>query len=129
MDKEALVKEIRTVLSDFMKDVCKINMAMLIKDLQSETYTFLLSSYLLDLLTPYDGTKLVAEYFYKNLDKNAFSIISRINIVNTIDPSIQLIMKTMNITNSIVNINNVSFKNNLFNVCIDDGIILESHRG
>lgn len=128
MDKQALVGEIRVALTGFIKDECEINMAMLIKDLEKDTYTFILASNFLDLLTPYLGTKLVAEYFYKNLSKDAFSIISRINLVNTMDPSIQLLMRTMNARNGLISMKNISLSNNLFNVHIDDGIILESHR-
>lgn len=127
MDKRALVEEIRKVLTSFIENECKINMAMLIKDLEHNTYTFLLASYFLDLLTPYDGTKLVAEYFHKNLSKDAFSIISRINLVNTMDPSVQLIMRSINISNSIINMQNVNISNNLFNVHLEDAILLESH--
>ncbi|AJA49521.1 hypothetical protein CPAST_c34600 [Clostridium pasteurianum DSM 525 = ATCC 6013] len=124
MDKKALVEEIRKVLTSFIEDECKINMAMLVKDLDHDTYTFLLASYFLDLLTPYDGTKLVAEYFYKNLSKDAFSIISRINLVNTMDSSMSAIYGIMNVTNSIVSIEKCTF----FNVYIEDAILLESHK-
>lgn len=128
MDSKALVNEIRKVLTTFMQNEFTINVAMLIKDLEHDTYTFILSSYFLDILTPYDGTKFVAEYFYNNLSKDTFGIISRINLVNTLDPSIQLLMSTLDISGSIVDMKNVKLSNNLFNVILDDAILFESHK-
>ncbi|MDF2800788.1 MAG: hypothetical protein K0S61_691 [Anaerocolumna sp.] len=124
MDKEVLAKEIRATLSGFMREKFNVNMAMLIKDINYGTYTFLLAAYFLDILTPYDGTKLIAEYFYKKLSKDAFSMISRINIVNTLDPTLIFIYDRLTITNGIGSIKNSSF----FNVCLDDVVIFESHR-
>lgn len=127
MDNEALVMEIRKTLTKFMQDKYKINIAILVKDMDSDTYTFLLASQLLDLLTPYDGTKSIAEYFYNNLSKEAFRIISRINIINTKDPSILPIARSFNTSNGISVIKNCKFGFDFFNVDVDDAIILEAH--
>jgi len=123
MDNQTLVTEIRKTLTEFIQNVYKINVAMLIKDIEVDTYTFILGSHLLNLFTPYDATKIIAEYFHKNLSKEAFKIISRINIVSTKDPSIVPITRAFNTKNSICIIKNCNF----FNVVIDDAIILESH--
>lgn len=123
MDKRELVEEIRHSLDKFILEKCKVNMAMLIKDIDSDTFTFLISSRFMDLLNYYDALKFVAEFFYNDLSSDAFSIISRINIVSTNDPSIKLIYRAMHASRSIVTIKNCNF----FGVNIDDAIILESH--
>lgn len=124
MDQKTLVEEIRTVLTNFMEDEFKVNIAMLLKDSVHDTYTFLLSSPLLDLLTPYSATKLIAEYFHKNLSEDAFSIISKINVVHTEDPNIPGILEAVKVDNSIVNLGECTF----FNVYVEDAILLESHK-
>ena len=40
MDKNEMVRNIRNVLSKFIEEKCNINMAMLIKDINSNTYFF-----------------------------------------------------------------------------------------
>lgn len=123
MDKRKLVEEIRYSLDKFILEKCKVNMAMLIKDTDSDTFTFLISSKFMDLLNYYDALKFVAGFFYNDLSDEAFSIISRINIVSTNDPSINLIYRAMRAKGGIVTIKNCDF----FGVIIDDAIILESH--
>lgn len=124
MDKKILVEEIRAILTNFMEDEFNINMAMLIKDSSYNTYTFLLSSVILDLLEPYNATKLLVEYFHKNLSKDAFSIISRFNLIHTKDNNIPKVLKFMEVNNSLVNLKECSF----FNVYIEDAILFESHK-
>lgn len=124
MDKEKLVVEIRSSLNKFISEHFIINMAMLIKDLDSDTYTFLISSKFMDLLNYYDSLKLVAGFFYNDLSEEAFSIISRINIISTSDPSINLIYETFDVTGNIAYFKDCKF----FNVTIEDLIILESHK-
>lgn len=124
MDKEELVVEIRNSLNKFIDNVCDINMAMLIKDINSGTYTFLLSAKYFDLLNEYESIKIVAEHFFKDLSKEAFSIISRINIVSTLDTNLEFIYGAMNVTKGIARIKNCNF----FGVQIDDAIIFESNR-
>lgn len=74
MDKNEMVRNIRNVLSKFIEEKCNINMAMLIKDINSNTYTFLVSSDFFNLLTPYKATKFIAEYFFSKLDKESFKL-------------------------------------------------------
>lgn len=124
MDKKEMVDNIRNVLTGFIKEKCNVNMAMLIKDINSDTYTFLISSDFLNLLTPYEATKFVAEYFFDKLDKDIFRFISRINIVHTNDPSISMIYRAINIKGGIAEIVNCNF----FGVQIDNAILFESHK-
>lgn len=124
MDKKEMVGNIRSVLTRFINEKCKVNMAMLIKDINADTYTFLISSEFLNLFTPYEATKFIAEYFYSELDRDIFRFISRINVIHTNDPSISVIYKAMNIKGSTVEITNC----NLFGVQIDNAILFESHR-
>lgn len=123
MDKEELVKEIRNSLDDYIEKYGIVNMAMIIKDINSDTYTFLMASKFLDLINPYDATLFVTKHFFENLDKNVLNMISRINIVSTYDPSINMIYRAINVTRGICYIK----KCNFFGVQIDDAIILESH--
>ena len=123
MDKEELVKEIRSSLDDYIKKYGIVNMAMIIKDINSDTYTFLMASKFLDLINPYDATLFVTKHFFENLNKNVLNMISRINIVSTYDPSINMIYRAINVTRGIGYIQ----KCNFFGVQIDDAIILESH--
>lgn len=124
MDKNEMVSNIRIILNKFIEEKCNINMAMLIKDINSNTYTFLVSSDFLSLLTPYEATKLIAEYFFSNLDKESFKFISRINVVHTNDPSISMIYRAMNIRGGIAEIVNCNF----FGVQFDNAILFESHK-
>ena len=123
MDKEKMVNNIRYTLTSFIDEIFDINMAMLIKDLNKDTYTFLLSSNGFNILTPFEATKLAAKFFYERLDSEDFSGISRINIVHTCDPSIRCIYQAMNIKGGIVHMQNCQ----IFNVLIEDAILLESH--
>ena len=124
MDKEKMVNNIRYTLTSFIDEVFDINMAMLIKDLRGETYTFLLSAEGFNSLTPFEATKLAAKFFFFFLDKEDFKIISRINIIHTYDPSIKFIYDSMNVRKSTVYIKNCE----IFDVFIEDAILLESHR-
>lgn len=124
MDKNEMVSNIRIILNKFIEEKCNINMAMLIKDINSNTYTFLVSSDFLNLLTPYEATKLIAEYFFSNLDKESFKFISRINVVHTNDPSISMIYRAINIRGGIAEIVNCNF----FGVQFDNAILFESHK-
>ena len=124
MDKKEMVDNIRNVLTYFIKEKCNVNMAMLIKDINSNTYTFLVSSDFFNLLTPYEATKFIAEYFFNKLDKDVFRFISRINVVHTNDPSISVIYRAINIKGGIAEIENCNF----FGVQIDNAILFESHK-
>lgn len=129
MDKEELVMEIRLSLNDYIRKYGTVNMAMLMKDINTDTYTFLIASKFLDLINPYDATLFVTKHFFENLSKEALGIISRINIVSTRDPSIGIIYNTMDVSNGKVFIKNCSFfQGEVFGVIIEDAILFESHR-
>lgn len=122
VDKEKLIDEIRSQLTKFINNICKVNLAMLLKDINYDSYTFILSSKMLDLYSPYEATKIVAEFFHKNLSKEAFSLLSRITIVATYDESVDMIQRAISATESVVYIKDCNF----FGVNIKEAILFES---
>lgn len=125
MDQDKVVKDIRKILTQFITDNFNVNMAMLLKDINADTYTFLLSAKDLNEMTPFKATKLVVKYFREKLDEESFNLISRINIVHTYDESVDAIYRAMHVSN-----NGIAYIKdcNFFGVFIKDAIILESHR-
>lgn len=124
MDQGKLVDQIRKVINKIVEKQGNINMAMLLPDKGISTFTLLISSKWLDKMSPYEGTKLIATYLFQILNENELQGISRVNLINTNDKSLDCIYKSMRVSNSVVNIENCVF----FNVKIDKAILFESHK-
>lgn len=123
MDQGKLVEKIRKIFNKIIMEHGNINIAMILPDKKIDTFTIIISSKWLDDMSPYEGTKLIATYFFSNLENDEFQKISRINLVNTKDENLNLIYKAVKIKGSIVNVQNCIF----FNVRIDKVIIMEAH--
>lgn len=121
-----MVENLRKCITNMKKDVCDINIAILLEDLVDDTYTLLIASRFLDLLSPREGTKLIIEYLFNNLTDNDLELISRVTLVNTRDNNIKEInalFGTINARDSIINIEKCTF----FDVFIEKMIIFECH--
>lgn len=121
-----MVENLRKCITNMKKDVCDINIAILLEDLVDDTYTLLIASRFLDLLSPREGTKLIVEYLFNNLTDNDLELISRVTLVNTRDNNIKEInalFGTINARDSIINIEKCTF----FDVFIEKMIIFECH--
>lgn len=121
-----MVENLRKCITNMKKDVCDINIAILLEDLVDDTYTLLIASKFLDLLSPREGTKLIIEYLFNNLTDNNLELISRVTLVNTRDNNIKEInalFGAINARDSIINIEKCTF----FDVFIEKMIMFECH--
>lgn len=121
-----MVENLRKCITNMKKDVCDINIAILLEDLDDNTYTLLIASRFLDLLSPREGTKLIIEYLFNNLSNNDLELISRVTLVNTRDNNIKEInalFGSINARDAIINIEKCTF----FDVFIEKMIIFECH--
>ncbi|MGL6186068.1 MAG: hypothetical protein ACRC1T_11885 [Clostridium chrysemydis] len=124
MDKrENLVEKIRMCLNEYIRLYGNVNFAMLLKDIGIDTYTFMIASPMLNFFSEYDAISVVAKHFFSNLDLDAKRMISRINVINTMDPLLPN-MYLIEARNTIMYINNCKFQN----VVIGNAILMESHK-
>lgn len=126
MDQKELVEEIRKVIDLIIIDKEYINFVMILPDNNDEiSCTILIGAKWLNDLSPYEGTKLIYEYFIKSMANEQLASISRINLINTKDPSVQMIYNAICTRHGIGEISRCNF----FGVFIEHAYILESHRG
>lgn len=126
MGKKGMVDNLRSCITNMKKDICNINIAILLEDLVDDTYTLLIASKFLDLLSPREGTKLIVEYLFNNLSDDDLELISRITLVNTQDNNIKeikAVLGTIDARESTVTIEKCTF----FDVFIEKMIIFECH--
>ena len=112
-----MVDNLRSCITNMKKDICNINIAILLEDLVDDTYTLLIASKFLDLLSPREGTKLIVEYLFNNLSDDDLELISRVTLVNTQDNNIKEIKAVLG------TIDGCTF----FDVFIEKMIIFECH--
>ncbi|MFQ7298319.1 MAG: hypothetical protein ACLROX_02795 [Clostridium sp.] len=126
MGKKGMVDNLRSCITNMKKDICNINIAILLEDLVDDTYTLLIASKFLDLLSPREGTKLIVEYLFNNLSDDDLELISRVTLVNTQDNNIKeikAVLGTIDARESTVTIERCTF----FDVFIEKMIIFECH--
>lgn len=126
MGKKGMVDNLRSCITNMKKDICNINIAILLEDLVDDTYTLLIASKFLDLLSPREGTKLIVEYLFNNLSDDDLELISRVTLVNTQDNNIKeikAVLGTIDARESTVTIEKCTF----FDVFIEKMIIFECH--
>jgi hypothetical protein len=100
--ENTLVDAIRLMIDKIIIENGKINLFMLLGDLEEReagyvvvSYTMVVSAKWMDHLTPREGTELVANYLFTKLPSEYIVHISRVTVVSTLDESVT------NITNNI----------------------------
>lgn len=127
MDKEKVVKKLRTLIKEFVAEKGKFSLVMLIPsdpDVIDSKVTLLMSAPWLDKESPKQAIDLIVKSLRKHLDNVELPYISRVTIVNSSDTSVKAINAAFNVTEGSADITNC----NVFGAQIDKAIILESHR-
>lgn len=127
MDKEKVVKKLRTLIKEFVAEKGKFSLVMLIPsepNVIDSKVTLLISAPWLDKESPKHAIDLIVKSLRKHLDNVELPYITRVTIVNSSDNFVKAINAAFNVTEAKVDITNC----NVFGVQIDKAIILESHR-
>lgn len=127
MDKEKVVKKLRTLIKEFIAEKGKFSLVMLIPsepNVIDSKVTLLMSAPWLDNESPKQAIDLIVKSLRKQLDNVELPYITRVTIVNSSDNFVKAINAAFNVTEGKVDINNC----NVFGVQIEKAIILESHR-
>lgn len=123
MDKDKVVEITRTIADRIIEENGKLNLFMLIPDIERDTFTLFVSAKWLDNVNAYEGTKKIATYLFNYNDKEYIQNISRVSIAKSTDPGV-LSINIMGLSGGICNIVNCRFNN----VVLERAIIFESAR-
>lgn len=123
MDQNKVVEITRIIADKIIEENGKLNLFMLIPDIESDTFTLFASAKWLDNLNVYEGTKKIVTYLFGYNDKEYIQNISRVSIAKSSDPGV-LAINIMGIRGGIANIVNCRFNN----VVLERAIIFESVR-
>jgi len=127
MDKETVVKKLRTLIKEFVAKKGAFSLVMLIPsepNVIDSKVTLLMSAPWLDKESPKQAIDLIVKSLRKHLDNVELPYISRVTIVNSSDTSVKAINAAFNVTEGTADITNC----NVFGVQIDKATVFESHR-
>jgi hypothetical protein len=130
MDQTELVKNINGALTKIEDKNAPINFALLLFDDRNylkpnRQFTLMMGAEWLNKRSPFSATKEIIEDFYSFLPKEILKRISRINLVSTMDPSVQQIYSGISVRGGYITLEKVT----IFNVYIEYGILFRSFRG
>lgn len=120
--EKKLVTKFREIIDVISLDLGNFALFMAIPE-GKKRYTFILSAPWLDTSSPKEAILTLMSEMYKMLSQEQKGWISRITVINTLDPSVKEINRAFPVKNSLVRISNYE----LFNVNIVNAILFESN--
>jgi hypothetical protein len=128
MDNQILVNKLHNYISKQSKRNKHFNLAMLLDDDPARFdghYSLLVSSKWLDNKSPRQATNEIMNDIIQEvgINSNEFKMISRVSVIKTVDPFVQMLTSAFQVCNSALTINNC----NINGMVIEKGTLLESH--
>lgn len=120
-----MVEKIRDIFDIIISRNKPIDLVMILFDNMTNNMTILVSAKWLDTISPYEGTKLIASYLFENLNKEEIKKVSRINLINTCDKSVIMLLNSLDVIGSIMYVGELT--SDVFNTTVKDFAMLECH--
>lgn len=127
MDTETLVIKLRKISDNIINDHKSVNLIMLFGNSSKEQTTafdYVISAIWLNNLDQDKGMDIILDYLFEGLSIEELKFISRVTIIHTNDPSVQIINRTMGVRGGTASVINCVFDN----IEIPFAIIFESSR-